>query len=147
MKVLIIGSGGREHTLAVIYSKSPLVTKVYVAPGNGLMDYKNATIKTFPEIFNDWALVVTVKKIKMSKLKIRSSIPLIFSKATGTRLWGCYRNIKELLRLESVKIVLIMKSLTTTGSSLKKILHHFSQPAVFRNTITQSLLSKQTDHE
>ncbi|MFC4698603.1 phosphoribosylamine--glycine ligase [Glaciecola siphonariae] len=33
-KVLIIGNGGREHALAIQAAKSPLVSKVYVAPGN-----------------------------------------------------------------------------------------------------------------
>ncbi|GMR05366.1 MAG: phosphoribosylamine--glycine ligase [Thermodesulfobacteriota bacterium] len=34
MKVLVIGGGGREHALAWKLSKSPQVTKVYIAPGN-----------------------------------------------------------------------------------------------------------------
>lgn len=34
MKVLIIGSGGREHALAWKAAASPLVSKVFVAPGN-----------------------------------------------------------------------------------------------------------------
>ncbi len=34
MKILIIGSGGREHALAWKAAQSPLVTQVYVAPGN-----------------------------------------------------------------------------------------------------------------
>lgn len=34
MKVLIIGSGGREHALAWKISQSPLLTKLYAAPGN-----------------------------------------------------------------------------------------------------------------
>ena len=34
MNILIIGSGGREHALALAISKSPLLTKLYVAPGN-----------------------------------------------------------------------------------------------------------------
>lgn len=34
-KVLIIGSGGREHALAWKLAQSPKVNKVYVAPGNG----------------------------------------------------------------------------------------------------------------
>jgi phosphoribosylamine--glycine ligase len=34
MKVLIIGSGGREHALAWKLSQSPEVTKMYCAPGN-----------------------------------------------------------------------------------------------------------------
>jgi len=35
MKLLVIGSGGREHALAWRLSRSPRVHKVYVAPGNG----------------------------------------------------------------------------------------------------------------
>ena len=35
MNVLVIGSGGREHALAWAISKSPLLGKLYAAPGNG----------------------------------------------------------------------------------------------------------------
>jgi phosphoribosylamine--glycine ligase len=34
MNILLIGSGGREHALAVALAKSPLLTKLFVAPGN-----------------------------------------------------------------------------------------------------------------
>jgi phosphoribosylamine--glycine ligase len=34
LKVLLIGSGGREHALAWALAKSPLLTKLYCAPGN-----------------------------------------------------------------------------------------------------------------
>ena len=34
IKVLVIGGGGREHALAWKISESPIVEKVYVAPGN-----------------------------------------------------------------------------------------------------------------
>lgn len=34
MKVLVIGTGGREHALALAASKSPLCEKLYCAPGN-----------------------------------------------------------------------------------------------------------------
>ncbi len=34
MRVLLVGSGGREHALAWSISKSPLLTELYAAPGN-----------------------------------------------------------------------------------------------------------------
>ena len=34
MKVLLLGSGGREHALAWKINQSERLTKLYVAPGN-----------------------------------------------------------------------------------------------------------------
>ena len=34
MKILLLGSGGREHALAWKISQSPKVEKLYIAPGN-----------------------------------------------------------------------------------------------------------------
>src|SRR5271154_5557778 len=34
MKVLLVGSGGREHALGWALAASPLLTKLYCAPGN-----------------------------------------------------------------------------------------------------------------
>ena len=46
MKVLVVGSGGREHALVWKLAQSPLVEKVYCAPGNdGMKDAQLVNIK------------------------------------------------------------------------------------------------------
>ena len=40
MKILIIGSGGREHAIAWKIAQSPKAEKIYCAPGNaGIAEY------------------------------------------------------------------------------------------------------------
>ena len=34
MRILVVGSGGREHALCWAIAASPLVTKLFAAPGN-----------------------------------------------------------------------------------------------------------------
>ncbi len=59
MKVLVIGSGGREHALAWKLAQSPKVQQVYVAPGNGGTAL-DANLKNVPitdgAALRDWAL-------------------------------------------------------------------------------------------
>ena len=54
MKVMIIGSGGREHAIAESISKSKRVRKVYVAPGNPGMAHVAEQIKLqdFKDIYS-----------------------------------------------------------------------------------------------
>jgi len=47
MRILVIGSGGREHALVWKISKSPLVEKVLAAPGSAGME---AQATCFPEV-------------------------------------------------------------------------------------------------
>ena len=39
MNVLILGSGGREHTFAWKIAQSKKLTKLYIAPGNRITSY------------------------------------------------------------------------------------------------------------
>ena len=47
LRILVVGSGGREHALAWKLSHSPLVDAIYVAPGNG-----GTTLGSSPKIIN-----------------------------------------------------------------------------------------------
>jgi len=44
MKVLVVGGGGREHALCWKIAQSPLVAKIYAAPGNGGTDLEDKTV-------------------------------------------------------------------------------------------------------
>ena len=45
MRILVIGSGGREHAIAWKISQSKIVSKVYVFPGNAGIDLDNQLIR------------------------------------------------------------------------------------------------------
>ena len=53
MKILVIGSGGREHALAKKFMESPQVEKVFVAPGNPGMKKDGIQIVGISELSND----------------------------------------------------------------------------------------------
>ncbi len=56
MKLLVIGSGGREHAIAWKLAQSPRVQKVFVAPGNGgtatESGLENVSLSSFPELIS-----------------------------------------------------------------------------------------------
>ncbi len=68
MKVLVIGSGGREHCLVWKISKSPLVEKIYAVPGNGGIGEiaECIDIKTTKNDFNDLLKFAEDKKIDLT---------------------------------------------------------------------------------
>jgi phosphoribosylamine--glycine ligase len=51
MKVLILGSGGREHALAWKISQSPLLTGLFIAPGNAGTALLGANVELSPADF------------------------------------------------------------------------------------------------
>jgi len=75
MKVLIIGRGGREHAFAWKVAQSPLVTHIYVAPGN---DGMNAIATRVPILETDVeALVQWAKKEAIDLTIVGPEAPLL----------------------------------------------------------------------
>lgn len=75
MNVLIIGKGGREHTLAWKAAQSPLVDTVYAAPGNdGMADC--ATLVNIEES-DHAALIAFAKEHHVGLTIIGPEVPLI----------------------------------------------------------------------
>lgn len=54
MNILVIGSGGREHSIAECFAKSKQIKRVIVAPGNAgiALQYECANLQTQEEIYN-----------------------------------------------------------------------------------------------
>ena len=67
MKVLILGSGGREHALAWAIARSPRVTEIVCAPGNGGMAQ---TFRCAPVDLNDLSAMVRLADAEQPALTV-----------------------------------------------------------------------------
>jgi len=103
MKLLVIGSGGREHALAWRLAKSPGLQKIYVAPGNAgtahQIEMENVAI-TDPAALADFA-----EKEKIHLTVVGPEAPLAAGvvnvfRARGLKIFG---PTKEAAQLESSK--------------------------------------------
>ena len=65
MKILLLGSGGREHALAWKIAQSPKVEKLYIAPGNPGMQKEGETIDIQADDFEKIRNFVLEKQIDM----------------------------------------------------------------------------------
>src|ERR1700722_2080914 len=75
LRVLLVGSGGREHALAWAIAASPLLTKLYCAPGNGGIE---AVAECVPIAAMDFdALVAFAKEKKIDLAVIGADAPLV----------------------------------------------------------------------
>ena len=100
MRVLIIGSGGREHALAWKIAQSPRLTRLFVAPGNG------GTGENVPIPVGDSdRLVAFAKEAQVDLTVVGPEAPLAEGlvdrfQAEGLRIFG---PVRAAARLESSK--------------------------------------------
>jgi phosphoribosylamine--glycine ligase len=99
MKLLVVGSGGREHAMAWKLAQSPKVRKVFVAPGNGgtatESGLKNVSLSSFPE------LIAFARKEQIHLTVVGPEVPLAagivdaFQEA-GLKIFGPVRAAAQL---------------------------------------------------
>lgn len=112
--VLVIGSGGREHAIALKLISSSRVSHVYVSPGNGGTEsgrhpgVSNAEIPSSSSSSGDdpfAAIVEFVKSKGVSLVAVGPEIPLVEGVADALKAAGvpCFGPSKAAARLEASK--------------------------------------------
>src|SRR3981189_1944970 len=103
MKVLVIGSGGREHALVWKLRQSPRVAKVYCAPGNGGIAEDAECIAA--DIKSLDSLISVANQIKPDRTVVGPELPLMLG-VVGEftrRGWRTFGPTKAAAQLESSK--------------------------------------------
>ena len=86
MKILLVGSGGREHALALGLQADPSCTELHCAPGNpGIAEI--ATLHPIV-ITNNSAIVALAKKLAVDLVVIGPEVPLVNGVADDLRAAG-----------------------------------------------------------
>lgn len=103
MRVLLIGSGGREHALAWKIAASPLLTKLYAAPGNPGIGRDAELVKL--DIADHAAVAAFCQEKKIDLVVVGPEGPLVAGiaddlRAAGIRVFG---PSKRAARLEGSK--------------------------------------------
>jgi phosphoribosylamine---glycine ligase len=75
MNVLLLGSGGREHALSFAMSKSPLLTKLFIAPGNpGTAEFGTNVVL---DVKDHAAVIQFCKIMKIGLVVVGPEAPLV----------------------------------------------------------------------
>jgi len=95
MKVLLIGSGGREHALAWKIAQSPLLTKLYAAPGNAGISQHAECVPIAPD--NISGLLEFALREKIDLAVVGPEVPLVAGiwdqfNEKGLKVFGPARN-------------------------------------------------------
>ncbi|MBD8606934.1 phosphoribosylamine--glycine ligase [Aeromicrobium sp. CFBP 8757] len=103
MKTLVIGTGGREHALALALSRDPQVTEVHAAPGNpGIADV--ATLHPVDPLDGD-AVAALATSLQVDLVVVGPEGPLVAGVADAVRAAGiaCFGPSREAAQIEGSK--------------------------------------------
>ncbi len=143
MKVLILGSGGREHALAWAVSRSQRVTEVVCAPGNGGIAQ---VARCVPVDIKDVGAMVRLAEVEQPSLTIVGpEVPLSLGvvDAFGERGYRIFGPTGDAARLESSKafakqfmkrhqIPTASYAVCTSGKEVEESIKHFHPPVVVK---------------
>ena len=103
MKVLVIGSGGREHALVWKLRQSPRVTQLYCAPGNGGIADEATCVAA--DVKNIDSLVALADQIRPDLTVVGPEVPLQLGVVDefSKRGWRIFGPSKAAAQLESSK--------------------------------------------
>lgn len=105
MKVLLLGSGGREHALAWKINQSERLTKLYVAPGNAgtaeIAENVNIKVTDFEALQISWNITLSICWLSDRKILWWRVFGIILRQTLvlptddrGTGKSGCYSGRK-----------------------------------------------------
>ena len=103
MKVLVIGSGGREHALVWKLRQSPRVSQVYCAPGNGGIAEEAECLPA--DVKNIDSLVAVANQVRPDLTVVGPELPLALGVVDEftRRGWRVFGPSKAAAQLESSK--------------------------------------------
>ncbi|NTU76529.1 MAG: phosphoribosylamine--glycine ligase [Alphaproteobacteria bacterium] len=103
MKVLVVGSGGREHALCWSFAKSPLCSKLYCAPGNAGIAKLAECLPIAADKIDDIVAACQTRAIEF--VMIGPEVPLVLGLADKLREAGipCFGPGKTAAQLEGSK--------------------------------------------
>ncbi len=121
MKILVIGSGGREHALAWKAAQSSQVTKVFVAPGNAGTAIENKLENVALDIADNDALVAFAKSEDITLTIVGPEQPLVDGvvdafQAQGLTIFGPSAKAAQLEGSKSFTKDFLARTKIPTGS-------------------------------
>jgi phosphoribosylamine--glycine ligase len=143
MKVLVIGSGGREHALVWKLRQSPRVSKVYCAPGNGGIADEAECLPA--EVKNVESLMALANQVRPDLTVVGPELPLALGVVDEftRRGWRIFGPTKAAAQLESSKsfakeflqrhhIPTAHYAICNSVDEVREALHHFHTPLVVK---------------
>ena len=143
MKILVIGSGGREHALVWKLRQSPRVSRIYCAPGNGGIAAEAECVAVDVKSLD--SLVAVANQIQPDLTVVGPELPLMLGIVDEftRRGWRTFGPAKAAARLEGSKsfakeflqrhrIPTAHYAICNSMDDVRPALHHFHTPVVVK---------------